>query len=90
MNKSVTVIAATLTFISAIAAVVILSVTDHDTTLLIGFLTSAIIPTVASLFAYREAAAARKNTNGLLHDAQQRAETAEAKLKGPDNETRGN
>lgn len=80
MNKTVVVIAATLIFMTAIAAVVILTVTDHDATLLIGFLTSAIIPTVASLFAYREAAAARKNTNGLLHDAQRRASEAETKL----------
>lgn len=86
MNKNVVIIVSGIVLVFAIIAVTLVLITDHDGTLLIGFLASAILPTVASLFAYNSAEQAKKNTNGLLHSTLERAVNAERKLAQATNE----
>lgn len=80
MNRNIVIVMACIVLAIAIAAVTIVTVTNHDSTLLTGFLVSAILPTVTGLMAYNSAEQAKKNTNGLLHTTMARADAAEKKL----------
>lgn len=76
MNRSLIITSVLSVLIAGIIAISVLTALHDDSTLLIGFITASVIPTVTALLAFREANSANinsgqtvKNTNGLLHAA---------------------
>lgn len=76
MNRITVVIAITVLLLGSLSAVTILSLQHEDVTAIVGFVMAGIIPTVTSLFAFKEAGQANDNaqqavhnTNGILHAA---------------------
>lgn len=80
MNRIAIIIATAAVLVAAIAAITVITLTNHDASVTMGFLAATVIPTITSLFAFSEASKARENTNGLLHSQIARADTAEAKV----------
>lgn len=53
--------------IASLISISVLSGMHIDVTNILTFIAASIVPTIASLLAYKEASHARVNTNGLLH-----------------------
>lgn len=76
MNRGLIIASVLSVLIAGIIAISLLTALHDDSTLLIGFITASVIPTITALLAFREANSANvnsgqavRNTNGLLHAA---------------------